>query len=51
MFKLGLPEIIVIFTVIILLFGAKAIPEIARGLGSAIKNFKKSLHDMSDDKK
>ncbi len=49
MFKLGFPEIIVIFTVIILLFGAKAIPEIARGLGIAIKNFKKNLHDMRDN--
>ncbi|VAX37443.1 Twin-arginine translocation protein TatA [hydrothermal vent metagenome] len=51
MFKPGLPELIVIFVVVFLLFGAKALPEIARGLGKAIKNFKKGLHEITNDEK
>jgi len=39
MFKPGLPELIVIFVVIILLFGAKSIPEIARGIANAWRFF------------
>ncbi len=49
MFKPGLPELIVIFLAIILLFGAKALPDIARGLGEAIRNFKKSLREITED--
>lgn len=39
---------VVVFLVIVLLFGAKKIPELAKGLGSGIKTFKKELED--DDK-
>jgi len=49
MFKPGLPELIVIFLAIILLFGAKALPDIARGLGEAIRNFKKSLREITEE--
>lgn len=45
MSRLGLPELIIIFLAIVLLFGAKALPEIARGLAQAIKNFKKGLKE------
>lgn len=38
--QLGLPELIVILIIIIFLFGANRIPEIAKGIGSAIRNFK-----------
>jgi sec-independent protein translocase protein TatA len=38
--SLGLPELIVILIIIIFLFGANRIPEIAKGIGSAIRNFK-----------
>jgi sec-independent protein translocase protein TatA len=39
---LGAPELILIFLVILLLFGAKRLPELARGLGKSIAEFKKA---------
>jgi sec-independent protein translocase protein TatA len=42
---LGLPEILVILAVILLLFGGRKIPELARGLGEGIKNFRSSVKD------
>ena len=39
---LGPPEIIIIFLVILLLFGGKKLPELAKGLGKGIKEFKKA---------
>lgn len=45
---IGLPELIVIFLVILLLFGAKALPEIAKGLGQAIQTFKKEARDVKE---
>ena len=46
---LGLREILVIVLIIIVLFGAKKIPELMRGVGSGIKEFKDAVKD--DDKK
>lgn len=46
---LGMKEILVIAVVILLLFGGKKIPELMKGLGSGIKEFKKSVKD--DDNK
>ena len=46
---LGMREILVIAILILLLFGAKRIPEFMKGLGSGIKEFKKSMKE--DDKK
>ena len=42
---LGFPEILVICGVAVLLFGSKKIPELAKGLGEGIKNFKTALKD------
>lgn len=44
MFGLGTPEIVIIALVLVLLFGAKKIPELMRGLGSGVKEFKKASH-------
>ena len=46
---IGTPEIIVIAVVILILFGAKKIPDLMKGLGSGIKEFKKAA-SMEDDK-
>jgi len=40
---IGLPELVVILVVVMLIFGAKKIPEIARSLGSAVNEFKKGI--------
>ena len=49
MFNIGMPELIVIFLVILLLFGAKRLPEIGSSLGKSIREFKKALKDSSGD--
>jgi len=41
--SIGLPELLVILVVAVLLFGGKKIPELAKGLGEGIKNFKTAL--------
>lgn len=41
--SLGMPEIVVILAVFVLLFGGKKIPEMAKGLGEGIRNFKTAL--------
>jgi sec-independent protein translocase protein TatA len=43
--RLGLPEILVILAVVLLLFGGKKIPELMKGLGSGIKEFKNAAKD------
>jgi sec-independent protein translocase protein TatA len=43
------PEIIVILAIVLLMFGAKKLPELARGLGQGVKEFKKASTDMLDD--
>lgn len=46
---LGGPEIIVIVLVIVLLFGAKRIPELMRGVGKGIKSFKDGVNGLGED--
>ncbi|TES86719.1 twin-arginine translocase TatA/TatE family subunit [Candidatus Aerophobetes bacterium] len=46
---LGMWELIVIFGIVFLIFGATRIPEIAKSLGSAIKEFKKASKQISGD--
>jgi sec-independent protein translocase protein TatA len=48
--SIGLPELLVILVVFVLLFGGKKIPEIAKGLGEGIKNFKNALRTYDDKK-
>jgi len=45
--NIGLPELLIIMVVILLLFGAKRIPEIAASMGKGIKEFKKNINEAT----
>ena len=45
--NLGFPELLIIMVVVLLLFGAKRIPEIAGSMGKGIKEFKKNINDAT----
>ncbi|MDD2790124.1 MAG: twin-arginine translocase TatA/TatE family subunit [Sulfurimonas sp.] len=50
---MGVPsgmELLVIFGIIVLLFGAKKIPDLAKGIGQGIKNFKSEMKDDAPEK-
>lgn len=50
--SIGFPELLIILAVAVLLFGGKKIPEVAKGLGEGIRNFKTSLKgDESPEEK
>lgn len=51
MFGLGPWELLIVFFVILLLFGAKRLPEIAQGMGKGIREFKKAMKDTTDELK
>ena len=48
--NLGIPELIIIMAIIILIFGANRLPEIGRGIGRGIRNFKEATRDGRDDR-
>jgi sec-independent protein translocase protein TatA len=49
---LGWQEILILLLILVLLFGAKKLPEIGRGLGESIRNFKKAIKgEENEDKK
>ncbi len=43
--RIGFPELLVILVIIILIFGANRLPEIGRGIGKGIRNFKDATRD------
>ena len=49
LFNIGTGEIIIIAIVILLLFGGKKIPELMRGIGKGVRNFKEGLNDVTDE--
>jgi len=49
LFNLGAPEIILVLLVILVLFGAKKIPEMMQGFGKGIKEFKKATKDIESE--
>ena len=49
LFNLGGGEIILILALVLILFGAKKLPELAKGLGTGIKEFKKATRDVTDE--
>ena len=51
--NIGLPELLVILVIVVLIFGAGKLPQLGKGLGEGIKNFKDSMRDgqKGDEKK
>ena len=49
LFSLGGGEIILILALVLILFGAKKLPELAKGLGTGIKEFKKATREVTDE--
>jgi sec-independent protein translocase protein TatA len=49
--SLGLPELLIILFIVVLIFGANRLPGLARGMGSAVKEFKDGLKHDDDSKK
>ena len=47
--NLGTPEILIIGLIILILFGAKRIPEFMQGLGKGVREFKKAARDIQDE--
>ena len=43
--KLGIPELMIILVIVIIIFGANRLPEIGRGIGKGIRNFKESTRE------
>ncbi|MEI7787115.1 MAG: twin-arginine translocase TatA/TatE family subunit [Chlorobiaceae bacterium] len=49
MFGIGGQELLLILVIVLLLFGAKKLPELARGMGKGIKEFKKAQNEDEDE--
>lgn len=49
MFGLGMNELLIIFLIVLLLFGASRIPEVARAMGKGIRDFKRATREIEDD--
>lgn len=49
MFGLGMQELIVIFLIVFVLFGAKKLPEMGRGLGRGIREFKRATERVTEE--
>ena len=48
--RIGIPELVVIFAIVLVVFGPKNLPDLGKTLGKSIKNFKDSLNGVEDTK-
>ena len=48
MFGLGMQELIIVLVIVLVLFGSSKLPELGKGIGSAIKNFKKGMNEKDE---
>lgn len=51
MFGIGMPELLVIMVILLVLFGAKRLPEMGRAFGKTISEFKKGMKEVSKEPK
>ena len=49
MFGLGYQELLLILVIVLILFGAQRLPDLARSLGSSVKEFKKGVTELKDE--
>jgi sec-independent protein translocase protein TatA len=49
MFGLGYQELLLILVIVLILFGAQRLPDLARSLGSSVKEFKKGVTELQQD--
>ena len=49
MFGLGYQELLLILVIVLILFGAQRLPDLARSLGGSVKEFKKGISEVKDD--
>lgn len=47
--RVGIPELLIILAIVVLIFGANRLPELGRGIGKGIRNFKAATKDGSED--
>jgi sec-independent protein translocase protein TatA len=47
--RVGITELLVILAIVLLMFGSKKLPELADGMGKAIRNFKRGIQDDAED--
>jgi len=48
---LGLPELLIVLAIVVLIFGANRLPQLGKGLGQSIRNFKGGLRDGEKEEK
>ena len=48
--RIGLPELFIILFIVVLIFGANRLPQLATGIGKSIRNFKDGLKEGENDK-
>jgi sec-independent protein translocase protein TatA len=49
--RIGMPELLIILVIIVVIFGANRLPELGRGIGKGIRNFKDATREGMDDDK
>ena len=49
MFGLGTQELVIILVIVLILFGANRLPDLARSLGSSVKEFKKGVNEVKSE--